>query len=286
MTTPERQPSEGPYAYKSHEETGRGGIRNVQVTAGPSDTSRRKRPVIGTLQQPSVRNRRTPRAEESIPNRIERDVQDVRRRKLQRPTGEGEQFIDDSYEDEGDASMSVEIPQDFDVQTSLAMQVKVTSTSWGILAITLPFWIGIQFEIFLVSLAGLGMASLSGTNVSISDLAGSDSFVEFLGTLTTGIASWFLDITSKVTGFVFGVGIFDVGIAIYLACSMIIFVIGLCSIFYAYMMFSLRGINPMKGASAFWILIAVGIYLIPVLQCFPGVIIYVAAVWFAHRKKS
>ncbi len=167
--------------------------------------------------------------------------------------------------------------------TSPLVKAKVTQTSIMLALTTTPFWFAQAYLVF-VGLIGLGIAGLVGMDVSILDgIAGAESLMDVLSTLAFGLLSKVLNWISGILGWVFGVGISDLGLGIYLATTLIVFIIGAASVFYAWFMYVLRGIDPMKGAGTAALFFSVGLYLVPLIQLFPWVLMFVFAVWWAHR---
>lgn len=167
--------------------------------------------------------------------------------------------------------------------TSPLVKAKVTQVSAVIALTATPFWFA-QVWLVFVGLIGLGIAGLVGMNISILDgIAGAESFMDVLGALAFGLVSKLLNAISGLFGWVFGTSIQDLGLGIYLATTLIIFIIGAASLFYAWFMYVLRGIDPMRGGGTAALFFAAGLYLVPLIQLFPWVLMFVFAVWWAHR---
>lgn len=163
-------------------------------------------------------------------------------------------------------------------ETSDLVKIKVTHTSFILALTSAPFW-AVQVKLVFVGLIGLGIASLANNTFGLSEIAGAESLVE--GLLMMG--SWFATAINFVSEIFFGASVADLGLGVYIVCTLIIFTIGIASIFYAWFMYTIRAIDPMKGGAAVALFFSAGLYLVPLIQLFPWVLMYIFAVWWAHR---
>lgn len=277
---------QSPYAHGS-------GAQNVVVT--PSSKQQSARARQGTVRNPRGDSRTVARRRDDLPrelisegiSRRTQQKRDERFGKVPRTVAAGSAaagagYVSETYiEEQDDQTVRRQLPGQEKLDPYLI--VKAARTSWMILMTTLPFW-AIQFVMVKVGLIGLGLVGLANIDVRFSDFVGAQSLGEFLSTIVGGIIGSVLGFANSIIGFTVGYEIQDIGFAIYLATSIVVFLIGMCSCFYAWFMYVLNGINPLKGAGGAALFLSLGLYYIPLIQLFPWVVLFVVAVWWAHRK--
>ncbi len=164
--------------------------------------------------------------------------------------------------------------------------VKVTKSSVSVLTWTLS-WYFLHLIMVLIGFIGLGMVALhdwlSGSLQSVNTEEEVNSITSSLVGIFGSIMQTAYATASQVVEFFIGVNLADVGFGIFFIMFATVFLIGLASILFAVCAYLFTGTNPIKGIALPALILAIGLYYIPVVQLFPWIILYVGAMMWAHR---